>query len=81
MEESNLIAWPKRLHERSLRHPISHFNRDVITCSERLLTIMYGPPCDCKGKFGREGKSAQMYSALLGDSFSGRDEMRACLSL
>jgi hypothetical protein len=26
--------------------------------------IMYGPPQDCKGKFGREDKSAQMYSAF-----------------
>ncbi len=25
---------------------------------------MYGPPRDCKGKFGREDKSAQMYSAF-----------------
>jgi hypothetical protein len=25
---------------------------------------MYGPPQDCKGKFGREDKSAQMYSAF-----------------
>jgi hypothetical protein len=39
MEESNLIAWPKGLHERSPRHRKSHSNRDVITtCSERLLT-------------------------------------------
>ena len=27
-------------------------------------TDMYGPPRDCKGKFGREDKSAQMYSAF-----------------
>jgi hypothetical protein len=26
---------------------------------------MYGPPQDCKGKFGREDKSAQMYSAFV----------------
>jgi hypothetical protein len=25
---------------------------------------MYGPPRDCKGKVGREDKSAQMYSAF-----------------
>jgi hypothetical protein len=25
---------------------------------------MYGPPQDCKGKFGREDKSAQMYTAF-----------------
>ena len=25
---------------------------------------MYGPPRDCKGKCGREDKSAQMYSAF-----------------
>jgi hypothetical protein len=25
---------------------------------------MYGPPRDCKGKFGREDKSAAMYSAF-----------------
>jgi hypothetical protein len=25
---------------------------------------MYGPPQDCKGKIGREDKSAQMYSAF-----------------
>jgi hypothetical protein len=26
---------------------------------------MYGPPRDGKGKFGREDKSAQMYSAFM----------------
>jgi hypothetical protein len=31
---------------------------------------MYGPPQDCKGKFGREDKSAQMYSAFGGDQLS-----------
>jgi hypothetical protein len=30
---------------------------------------MYGPPRDCKGKFGREDKSAQMYSAFMWRSF------------
>ena len=30
---------------------------------------MYGPPRDCKGKFGREDKSAQMYSAFEWRSF------------
>ena len=30
----------------------------------RYVPIMYGPPLDCKGKFGREDKSAQMYSAF-----------------
>jgi len=30
-----------------------------------LCPEMYGPPQDCKGKFGREDKSAQMYSAFL----------------
>ena len=29
-----------------------------------LVTRMYGPPRDCKGKFGREDRSAQMYSAF-----------------
>ena len=29
---------------------------------------MYGPPPDCKENRGREGKSAQMYSAFGGDS-------------
>jgi hypothetical protein len=43
---------------------------------------MYGPPRDCKGKVGREDKSAQMYSALLVEIVSpGQDEMRTCLSL
>ena len=32
-----------------------------------LVPGMYGPPQDCKGKFGREDKSAQMYSAFGGD--------------
>jgi hypothetical protein len=31
---------------------------------------MYGPPQDCKGKFGREDKSAQMYSPLLTNTFT-----------
>ena len=31
------------------------------------IPIMYGPPQDCKGKFGREDKSAQTYSAFGGD--------------
>jgi hypothetical protein len=31
---------------------------------------MYGPPHDCKKSRGREGKSAQMYSACNGDQFS-----------
>jgi len=30
----------------------------------RSLPEMYGPPQDCKGKFGREDKSAQMYSSI-----------------
>ena len=43
---------------------------------------MYGPPRDCKGKFGREDKSAQMYSAFGWKiSSPGHDELRACLSL
>jgi hypothetical protein len=32
--------------------------------SNGLVPTMYGPPQDCKGKFGREDKSAQMYSAF-----------------
>ena len=31
----------------------------------KLVLGMYGPPQDCKGKFGREDKSAQMYSAFV----------------
>ena len=31
----------------------------------RLFVLgMHGPPRDCKGKFGREDKSAQMYSLI-----------------
>ena len=42
---------------------------------------MYGPPQDCKGKFGREDKSGQMYTAFKVESGSpGQDELRACLS-
>ena len=38
--------------------------------SAGLVTGMYGPPQDCKGKFGREDKSAQMYSAFGGGQLS-----------
>jgi hypothetical protein len=41
---------------------------------------MYGPPRDCKGKFGREDKSAQMYSAFWWRWSPGHDELRAYLS-
>jgi hypothetical protein len=36
---------------------------------------MYGPPQDCKGKFGRKDKSAQMYSA-----FEWRSSLLAMMS-
>ena len=32
--------------------------------SRDILAAMYGPPQDCKGKLGRQDKSAQMYSAF-----------------
>ena len=41
---------------------------------------MYGPPRDCKGKFGREDKSAAMYSAFGGVMSPGQDEFR-CVSV
>ena len=36
----------------------------IHTQTKCQLTRMYGPPRDCKGKRGREDKSAQMYSAF-----------------
>jgi hypothetical protein len=36
--------------------------------SNLLVPIMYGPPRDCKEKRGREGESAQMYSAFRSKS-------------
>jgi len=45
-----------------------------------LIPRMYGPPRDCKGKFGREDKSAQMYSAFWWRWSPGHDELRAYLS-
>jgi hypothetical protein len=51
-----------------LEHMRSHFVVAVavgpaLRAGTSLLR-MYGPPRDCKGKFGREDKSAQMYSAF-----------------
>jgi hypothetical protein len=42
---------------------------DALT-DTRSVMIMYGPPRDCKGEFGREDKSAAMYSAFDGAACS-----------
>lgn len=42
---------------------------------------MYGPLQDCKGKvWGREDKSAQMYSVFVEKDSPDQDELRAYLS-
>ena len=40
---------------------------------------MYGPPQDCKGKFGREDKSAQMYSSIRAKMLSRTKISARCL--
>jgi hypothetical protein len=41
---------------------------------------MYGPPRDCKGYFGREDKSAQMYSSIRAKALSRVKMSCRCLS-
>jgi len=47
--------------------------------ASRLVPGMYGPPQDCKGKFGRKDKSAQMYSSIRA-AFGWRSALLAMMS-
>jgi hypothetical protein len=49
--------------DRRRRRSTFMFLGAALRAGTRLLR-MYGPPRDCKGKFGREDKSAQMYSSI-----------------
>jgi hypothetical protein len=71
--------------EASSASPVAHINERMIAdalIEAGLVTGMYGPPHDCKGKLrGEKTSLRKCIRPLMEISYPGHDELRACLSL